>query len=183
MPGTITGIRSSASSLLTIEGSGGMESSSGDLIPEGNTHQNGSAPSFTQGTDDTGLHDQDSNHTLSSVPQRFPHLTGPMFAADELAVSPDTYAPISSSLPPPASPPLPITPHSEMILHDLHHQDHLEIVVPQNNVILRGVGQNYEPGLLQGTVVLNLPEATNIREINLSFYGKARIASGDGRQP
>ncbi|KAG8970349.1 hypothetical protein FRC03_009622 [Tulasnella sp. 419] len=81
----------------------------------------------------------------------------------------------SSHLPPSAND------GSEMIFHE--HLDHLEIALASDNLVLRGVGQNFEPAVLSGNVVLNLPEATNIRQINLSFYGKAKMPHGDSRQP
>jgi hypothetical protein len=175
MPGTIT--RHYLQEANVPESTDGQFS--GDMAPAGNAHNYGSAQSDTQGGETTGLHDQENYQSMPSVPPPFSHSSVPNFAADEPADAPESNTLFSTSFPPPASPHLPVTPNNEMILRDLHNQDHLEIVVPQDTVILRGVGQNYEPALLQGTVVLNLPEATNIREITLSFYGKARVPVGE----
>jgi hypothetical protein len=58
---------------------------------------------------------------------------------------------------------------------DAHSPAPLEIVLPSDEVIFRGVGQDVESALLSGHLILNLTEATNIREITLQFSGKVRI--------
>lgn len=70
---------------------------------------------------------------------------------------------------------------SEMFLLDTT-TEHLDIVLPSDTVVMRGVGQNVEPALLSGTVLLTLSEATNIREIVLNFTGKARLPHPENRQ-
>ncbi|KZT62010.1 hypothetical protein CALCODRAFT_505847 [Calocera cornea HHB12733] len=54
----------------------------------------------------------------------------------------------------------------------------LEVSVPPA-VFIRGAGGDYEPCLLMGEVVLNLAEATNIREITAHLVGKAKIHYND----
>lgn len=94
------------------------------------------------------------------------------------------YAP--APFPPPqiassAPPSQPSTPAvAEMILHDTSHL-HVEIVLQSDTIVMRGVGQDVEPAMLSGSVILNLEEATNIREIALNFTGKARLPQADGR--
>lgn len=61
--------------------------------------------------------------------------------------------------------------------------EHVEIVIPGDNIILRGVGQDVEPTLFSGQVVLRLSEATNIKEINLNFSGKSKLPTADSRTP
>ena len=51
----------------------------------------------------------------------------------------------------------------------------VDIVVASDTLVLRGTGVDVAPALLSGNVVLNLSEATSIREISLSFRGKAKI--------
>lgn len=51
----------------------------------------------------------------------------------------------------------------------------LEIVLPSDQVVFRGVGQDVESALLSGHIILNLTEATNIREITLQLTGKVKI--------
>ncbi|KAG9033480.1 hypothetical protein FRB95_014759 [Tulasnella sp. JGI-2019a] len=81
-----------------------------------------------------------------------------------------------------APPSQPSTPGliDNMILHDTSHL-HVEIQLPSDTIVLRGVGQEVEPVLLSGNVVVNLEEATNIREIALNFTGKARLPQQEGR--
>ncbi|QRV79631.1 arrestin [Ceratobasidium sp. AG-Ba] len=56
-----------------------------------------------------------------------------------------------------------------------HSPAPLEIVLANDDVVFRGVGQDVESALLSGSVILNLSEATNIREITLQLTGKIRI--------
>ncbi|KAG9125048.1 hypothetical protein FRC07_009191 [Ceratobasidium sp. 392] len=56
----------------------------------------------------------------------------------------------------------------------------LEIVLANDDIVFRGVGQDVESALLSGHVVLNLSEATNIREITLQLTGKIRIQLPEG---
>ncbi|CAE6424911.1 unnamed protein product [Rhizoctonia solani] len=60
-----------------------------------------------------------------------------------------------------------------------HSPAPLEIVLPSDEVTFRGVGQDVESALLSGHLVLNLTEATNIREITLQLTGKVRIQVHD----
>ncbi|KAI0630418.1 hypothetical protein C8Q77DRAFT_1219962 [Trametes polyzona] len=52
---------------------------------------------------------------------------------------------------------------------------HLEIHVASDLLCLRGTGVDVNPALLSGNVVLHLSEPTSIKEITLSFRGKARL--------
>jgi arrestin-related trafficking adapter 4/5/7 len=51
----------------------------------------------------------------------------------------------------------------------------LEITFNPEVVCMKGTGPDVEPALLSGHVVLYLTESTSIREITLSFKGKARL--------
>ena len=87
--------------------------------------------------------------------------------------------PSSSSASQPA-PHLTHTPHDvhdRDMARDKHEKGHtsLDIVVNSDTLILRGTGVDVAPALLSGNVVLYLSEATSIKEITLSFRGKARI--------
>ena len=57
----------------------------------------------------------------------------------------------------------------------------LEIILSTDKLVCRGVSANLDPVLLSGHVVLNLSEATNIREISLDLVGKARFPHGETR--
>ncbi|KAG9049299.1 hypothetical protein FS837_010719 [Tulasnella sp. UAMH 9824] len=95
----------------------------------------------------------------------------------------DLNAALTTTLPQSAPSSLPSTPApSEMFLFDTS-SEHVEIVIPGDNIILRGVGQDVEPTLFSGQVVLRLSEATNIKEINLNFSGKSKLPSADSRTP
>ncbi|CDO76661.1 hypothetical protein BN946_scf184695.g2 [Trametes cinnabarina] len=52
---------------------------------------------------------------------------------------------------------------------------HLEIHVASDTLCLRGTGVDVNPALLSGNLVLHLSEPTSIKEITLSFRGKARL--------
>ncbi|KAG8697114.1 hypothetical protein FRC11_000253 [Ceratobasidium sp. 423] len=60
-----------------------------------------------------------------------------------------------------------------------HSPAPLEIILPSDELVFRGVGQDVESALLSGHLVLNLTEATNIREITLQLTGKVRIQVHD----
>ncbi|KAG9081064.1 hypothetical protein FRC06_005863, partial [Ceratobasidium sp. 370] len=60
------------------------------------------------------------------------------------------------------------------------HSPPLEIVLANEDIVFRGIGQDVEGALLSGHVVLNLSEATNIREITLQLTGKMRIQLSEG---
>jgi arrestin-related trafficking adapter 4/5/7 len=51
----------------------------------------------------------------------------------------------------------------------------LDICVDSDQLYLRGSGDHTEPTVLSGHVVLQLVEATSIKEITLHFGGKARM--------
>src|SRR5882762_4817571 len=51
----------------------------------------------------------------------------------------------------------------------------LDIVFNPEPVCLKGTGPDVEPALLSGYVVLHLTESASIREITLSFRGKAKL--------
>ncbi|KAG8946920.1 hypothetical protein FRC04_011347 [Tulasnella sp. 424] len=96
---------------------------------------------------------------------------------------PSLNAAVTTTLPQSAPSSLPSTPApSEMFLFDTS-PEHVEIVIPGDNIILRGVGQNVEPTVFSGQVVLRLSEATNIKEIILNFSGKSKLPSVDSRAP
>ncbi|KAI0339921.1 hypothetical protein BDW22DRAFT_1335586 [Trametopsis cervina] len=56
----------------------------------------------------------------------------------------------------------------------------VEIAVTSDVLVLRGTGVDVAPALLSGNVVLHLTEPTSIKEITLSFRGKARIPPAQG---
>lgn len=93
-------------------------------------------------------------------------------------LSSSTIPSSNSSNPNSAPPSQPTTPSAfgEMLLQDTSNQ-HVEIQLPNDTIVLRGVGHDVESQLVTGNVVLNLEEATNIREITLSLTGKARLPS------
>ncbi|KEP54580.1 putative response to drug-like protein [Rhizoctonia solani 123E] len=72
-------------------------------------------------------------------------------------------------------------PHSpyEAPIAGSHSPAPLEIVLPSDEIVFRGVGQDVESALLSGHLVLNLTEAINIREITLQLTGKVRIQVHD----
>ncbi|KZT43588.1 hypothetical protein SISSUDRAFT_1068831 [Sistotremastrum suecicum HHB10207 ss-3] len=54
-------------------------------------------------------------------------------------------------------------------------QPPLDIVLSTPTVFLKGIGVDVEPAVLSGQVIINLPEATSIKEITLQLRGKARF--------
>ncbi|KAL4251435.1 hypothetical protein ABKN59_005704 [Abortiporus biennis] len=55
------------------------------------------------------------------------------------------------------------------------HQPTLDILVNSETLYLRGIGVDVNPALLSGNVVLQLYEPTSLKQIVLSFKGKAKI--------
>lgn len=63
--------------------------------------------------------------------------------------------------------------HMEM--HPEKSKSHLDISFHPETLYLKGTGPDVEPALLSGHVSLYLTESTSIKEITLSFRGKARL--------
>jgi hypothetical protein len=59
----------------------------------------------------------------------------------------------------------------------------LEIIFNPEIVCLKGTGPDVEPALLSGHVALYLTESTSIKEITLSFRGKARLPPAPSHEP
>lgn len=59
--------------------------------------------------------------------------------------------------------------------------DPLEIILTTEKLVSRSLTGSNTDTLLSGHVVLNLTEATNIREVTLHLVGKARLPHGDTR--
>lgn len=62
--------------------------------------------------------------------------------------------------------------------HEMPHEKSrtsLEIIVNNDTICLKGTGPEVEPALLSGHLALYLTESTSIKEISLSFRGKARL--------
>lgn len=51
----------------------------------------------------------------------------------------------------------------------------IEIVLDSEHLVLRGYGSEMNSAYLSGSVELNLPESTNIKEINMTLVGKAKV--------
>lgn len=51
----------------------------------------------------------------------------------------------------------------------------LDIVLHDNPIVLRGTGVDIEPGFVRGAVRLSLPEATDIKVIDIRCTGKSRV--------
>ena len=62
-----------------------------------------------------------------------------------------------------------------MAVKDKHQQPSLEILVSSDVLALKGTGQDVNPALLSGNVVLYLTEPTSLKHITLQFRGKARL--------
>ncbi|ORY89683.1 hypothetical protein BCR35DRAFT_300097 [Leucosporidium creatinivorum] len=57
---------------------------------------------------------------------------------------------------------------------------HLDIQLESSELVLRGfTGEELEPAVLKGELVLNLSEATNLKEIQLIFTGTAKVTWRD----
>lgn len=53
-----------------------------------------------------------------------------------------------------------------------HHSNHLDIQLESSDLVLRGfTGEEFEPAIMKGELVLNLNESTNLKEIQLIFTG------------
>lgn len=53
-----------------------------------------------------------------------------------------------------------------------HGSAHLDIQLESSDLVLRGfTGEELDPAVLKGDLVLNLTEATNLKEIQLIFTG------------
>ncbi|KAI0645768.1 hypothetical protein C8Q79DRAFT_926914 [Trametes meyenii] len=87
------------------------------------------------------------------------------------------FDPSPHTLPPPPE----FLPGQHHDRHDMHYDKksdrhpHLDINVSSDVLCLRGTGVDVNPALLSGNVVLHLSEPTAIKEITLSFRGKARL--------
>ncbi|ODO12038.1 hypothetical protein I350_00822 [Cryptococcus amylolentus CBS 6273] len=55
----------------------------------------------------------------------------------------------------------------------------LDIALDNDHLVLRGQGGDMEPAYLAGRVELNLSESTNIKEINMTMTGKAKVQFAD----
>lgn len=55
----------------------------------------------------------------------------------------------------------------------------VEIMLDSDNLTLRGYGSEFNSAYLSGRVELNLAESTNIKEINMTLIGKARVQFHD----
>lgn len=62
-----------------------------------------------------------------------------------------------------------------MEMHPEKSKSHLDISFHPETLYLKGTGPDVEPALLSGHVSLYLTESTSIKEITLSFRGKARL--------
>ena len=59
------------------------------------------------------------------------------------------------------------------------HQGPVEIELDSDTLTLRGYGSEFNSAYLSGRVELNLAESTNIKEINMTLVGKARVQFHD----
>ncbi|KAF8658312.1 hypothetical protein AX16_002081 [Volvariella volvacea WC 439] len=55
------------------------------------------------------------------------------------------------------------------------HRPRLEILLDTPHIYLKGTGVDVEPATLSGHVLLDLAEATSVKQVVLSFKGKARV--------
>ena len=58
-----------------------------------------------------------------------------------------------------------------------HHP--IEIVLDADHLVMRGQGGDMSPAYLSGRLELELSESTNIREINMTLVGKAKVQFTD----
>jgi hypothetical protein len=58
-----------------------------------------------------------------------------------------------------------------------HHP--VEIVLDADHLVMRGQGGDMNPAYLSGRLELELSESTNIREINMTLVGKAKVQFTD----
>lgn len=64
--------------------------------------------------------------------------------------------------------------HSQDMARD-KEKPHLDVLLNNPYLILKGTGPDVESTLLSGQVALVLTEATSIKELTLQFRGKAKI--------
>ncbi|KZS98484.1 hypothetical protein SISNIDRAFT_404532 [Sistotremastrum niveocremeum HHB9708] len=69
----------------------------------------------------------------------------------------------------------PSSSHLDQAMSYSKSQPPLDIVLSTPTVFLKGIGVDVEPAVLSGQVIINLPEATSIKEITLQLRGKARF--------
>jgi hypothetical protein len=73
---------------------------------------------------------------------------------------------------------------SEQVNADMgRDKSRLDILLDSPFVVLKGVGNNVEPGLLSGHVALHLTESTAIKHITLHLRGKAHLPAFDMYEP
>ncbi|SGY13409.1 BQ5605_C010g05854 [Microbotryum silenes-dioicae] len=61
-----------------------------------------------------------------------------------------------------------------------HHVEPLEIHLESSELVLRGLtGEDLEPAVLNGELVLNLHDTTTLKEISLNFTGTAKVSWRD----
>ncbi|GAA5912670.1 hypothetical protein JCM8208_007723 [Rhodotorula glutinis] len=61
-----------------------------------------------------------------------------------------------------------------------HHHEPLEIHLESNDLVLRGfTGDEFEPAVLNGELILNLSHATDLKEVSLVFTGAAKVSWRD----
>ena len=56
----------------------------------------------------------------------------------------------------------------------------VEIILDNEHLVMRGQGGDMNPAYLSGRVEINLTESTNIKEINMSLHGKAKVQFSEG---
>ena len=61
--------------------------------------------------------------------------------------------------------------------HPQQDRPHLDVVLDNQYLVLKGTGPDVDPTTLSGHVRLVLTEPTSIKEITLQFKGKAKIPS------
>lgn len=54
-------------------------------------------------------------------------------------------------------------------------KSYLEVTVNENILVLRGRGDDVDPALLSGQVILHLVESISLKEVHLNFRGKAKL--------
>ncbi len=108
-----------------------------------------------------------------------PHLQDPTLGDPQGPSTQDEYI-TSSSTAHSAPSSCPSTPLTDIMLLD-SSTEHLEILLPSENLVLRGVGQDVEPTTLSGQVVLRLANSAHIREVNLTLIGKSSLPQSDAR--
>lgn len=65
--------------------------------------------------------------------------------------------------------------HQEYSMAKEKEKSHLDVVVESDTLYLKGTGQDVEPALLTGQVVLVLAGEMSLKDITLQFRGKARL--------